>query len=245
MDKGLRCRSIFPRSCLWGSVRSIFSMNTFYTKHIKFLVDMIAFSPPTIQTMKRYLVPFLVILAKLPSTSSINTSFRPHYFPPFRYIKNNDFLHSLFFPSFHRQLFSKLNMPPKFLLLTALRSALAQSTSQFVSSPGNSLVTGDDTIAGGIFCIPLSSLPTYIAQFPPTETGTDFPKTAGSMTSRLGPYSAQMIIDSTLPSHTIYAPKTPPPGSLSLPFIAWQMEHVKQMVLSTETSSPRWRARDT
>jgi hypothetical protein len=30
-----------------------------------------------------------------------------------------------------------------------------------------------------------------------------------------------MSTDSTLPKHTIFAPKTPPAGNLSLPFIAW------------------------
>ncbi|KAE9378840.1 hypothetical protein N431DRAFT_460164 [Stipitochalara longipes BDJ] len=106
------------------------------------------------------------------------------------------------------------------LLLVALPWALAQ-TSQFVPSPGNFPATGDDTIAGGIFCIPLSQLSIYTAQYPPSATGFESPKAAGSITSGSGPYPAQMGTDASLPTHTIYAPKTPPPGNLSLPFIAW------------------------
>jgi hypothetical protein len=102
-----------------------------------------------------------------------------------------------------------------------LLSALSLTSAQFVPSPGNFPATGDDVNAGGIFCIPLSSLPTYAAQFPPTALGTESPKTAGTITSGSGPYPAQMTTDSTLTSHTIYAPKTPPAGNLSMPFIAW------------------------
>jgi hypothetical protein len=65
-------------------------------------------------------------------------------------------------------------MALKFLLLVALPYILAH-TSQFVPSPGNFPATGDDTIAGGIFCIPLSQLPIYAAQYPPTATRTESP----------------------------------------------------------------------
>jgi hypothetical protein len=102
-----------------------------------------------------------------------------------------------------------------------LLSTLSLTTAQFVPSPGTFPATGDDANAGGILCIPLSALPTFTAQFPPSNTGTESPKTAGSITSGSGPYPAQMITDSSLTSHTIYAPKTLPSGNLSMPFIAW------------------------
>lgn len=96
-----------------------------------------------------------------------------------------------------------------------------RQTSTFKPSPGNFPKTGDDTIAGGIFCISLTDLPTWLAahNLNGPGSGTDTPKTAGGVTSGTGPYPAQMTTDPSLPNHTIYAPKTPP--SVPLGFIAW------------------------
>jgi len=92
----------------------------------------------------------------------------------------------------------------------------------FKPSPGNFPKTGDDTIAGGIFCISLTDLPTWLSQhgINPAYTGAESPKTPGQVTTGSGPYPAGMTTDSSLPNHTIYAPKTPP-ANLSMPFIAW------------------------
>jgi hypothetical protein len=105
--------------------------------------------------------------------------------------------------------------------IISLLALLPVALGQFVPSPGNFPATGDDTIAGGIFCISLSGLTSVISQFPPWLTGTESPKAAGGITSGSGPYPAQMTSDPGLPNHTIYAPKTPPPGNLSMPFLSF------------------------
>ncbi|KAF2113113.1 hypothetical protein BDV96DRAFT_689284 [Lophiotrema nucula] len=85
------------------------------------------------------------------------------------------------------------------------------------------------SIASGVFfslqilcrshiLLSLSELPRYAN---PSGTGSKTPKGNGVKTSGSGPYPAQSFIDPTLPSHTIFAPKTPHAGNLSLPFIAW------------------------
>ena len=91
----------------------------------------------------------------------------------------------------------------------------------FKPSPGNFPKTGDDTIAGGIFCISLPDLATYLSKTGnnPGATGTESPRTAGTITSGSGPYPAAMVTDPSLPNHTIYAPKAPP--NITMPFIAW------------------------
>ena len=96
-----------------------------------------------------------------------------------------------------------------------------QTTTQFVPKAGYFPATGDDTIAGGIFCVALDKLNSYITATPAGATGSESPKSAGGVTAGSGPYPAGMTTDSSLPSHTIYAPKTPPPGNLSMPFISW------------------------
>ncbi|KAF1945088.1 hypothetical protein EJ02DRAFT_397213 [Clathrospora elynae] len=98
---------------------------------------------------------------------------------------------------------------------TVLSIALPQS---FTPKPGNFPAKGDGDFAGGIFSVSLSELPKYSGA---GGTGPEAPKGAGAKTSGSGPYPAQMTTDSTLPGHTIFAPKTPPAGNLSLPFIAW------------------------
>jgi hypothetical protein len=45
---------------------------------------------------------------------------------------------------------------------------------------------------------------------------TDIDNTGGS-----GPYKATIFTDPTLPRHTIYAPKTPPPADVKMPVIVW------------------------
>lgn len=88
----------------------------------------------------------------------------------------------------------------------------------FTPAPGNFPAKGDGDFAGGIFSIPLSELGKYAGS---GGTGSETPKGAGQKTSGSGPYPAQMTTDSTLSGHTIFAPKNPPAGNLSLPFIAW------------------------
>jgi hypothetical protein len=88
----------------------------------------------------------------------------------------------------------------------------------FQPKPGNFPAKADGDYAGGIFSIPLSDLPKYAGA---GGSGPESPKGSGPITSGSGPYPAIMSTDSTLPSHTIFAPKTPPIGNLSVPFIAW------------------------
>jgi hypothetical protein len=93
----------------------------------------------------------------------------------------------------------------------------------FVPRPGYFPATGDDTIAGGIFCISLSDLAAYLQRTGnnPGATGPESPQGPGSVTSGSGPYPAQMTTDPSLPNHTIYAPKQAPPSSVKLQFISW------------------------
>ena len=91
---------------------------------------------------------------------------------------------------------------------------------QFQPGPGKFPATGDDTIAGGIFCIPLQDLGKYTANTPAEATGSESPQGVGAVTSGSGPYPAVMTTDLGLAKHTIYAPKTPPAG-ISMPFISW------------------------
>jgi hypothetical protein len=98
---------------------------------------------------------------------------------------------------------------------SVLTVALAQT---FTPAPGNFPAKGDGDFAGGIFSISLSELPKYVGA---GGTGPEAPQGNGPKTSGSGPYPAHMLTDSTLPGHTIFAPKTPLTGNLSLPFIAW------------------------
>ncbi|KAK4207695.1 hypothetical protein QBC37DRAFT_405979 [Rhypophila decipiens] len=97
-----------------------------------------------------------------------------------------------------------------------------QSGGQFVPKPGYFPATGDDTIAGGIFCISLSDLGTYLARVGnnPGATGSESPR-SGQATSGSGPYPAQAFTDPKLGKHTIFAPKTPPPANVTMPILAW------------------------
>jgi hypothetical protein len=106
-------------------------------------------------------------------------------------------------------------LPLLSLAPTAFGIALPQT---FQPKPGNFPAKGDGDYAGGIFSIPLSELPKYAGA---GGIGSESPKTSGPITSGSGPYPAVMSTDSTLPGHTIFAPKTPPAGNISVPFIAW------------------------
>lgn len=88
----------------------------------------------------------------------------------------------------------------------------------FEPSPGNFPAKGDGDFAGGIFSIPLSELPKYAGA---GGTGPEAPTGSGAKTFGSGPYPAIMTTDSSLPGHTIFAPKALPAGNLGLPFIAW------------------------
>lgn len=90
-------------------------------------------------------------------------------------------------------------------------------------SPGNFPPTGDDTIAGGIFCISLADLAVYLARTGnnPGATGTESPRGSARVTGGSGPYPAAATTDPSLPHHTIYAPRVPPTDNISMPFIAW------------------------
>jgi len=105
------------------------------------------------------------------------------------------------------------------LLFTLIATALAVALPQtFTPKPGNFPAKGDGDYAGGIFSIPLSELGKYAGS---GGNGAETPKGPGTKTSGSGPYPAQMTTDSSLAGHTIFAPKTPPAGNVSLPFIAW------------------------
>jgi hypothetical protein len=104
--------------------------------------------------------------------------------------------------------------------LSAAPSVLSVALPQtFKPAPGNFPAKADGDYAGGIFSIPLSDLPKYTGGLP--AGGSEAPRGNGQKTSGSGPYPAHMLTDSSLPGHTIFAPKTPPAGNLSLPFIAW------------------------
>jgi hypothetical protein len=105
-----------------------------------------------------------------------------------------------------------------FGLLGLLSCAVVVFPQTFTPAPGNFPAKADGDYAGGIFSIPLSELPKYAGA---GGTGPEAPKGAGAKTTGSGPYPAVMLTDSTLPGHTIFAPRTPPSGNLSLPFIAW------------------------
>ncbi|KAI3336972.1 hypothetical protein HD806DRAFT_517962 [Xylariaceae sp. AK1471] len=106
---------------------------------------------------------------------------------------------------------------------SSFSSLNARQGGTFVPKPGYYPANGDDTIAGGIFCISLSDLATYLSQTGnnPGATGTESPRSPGQATSGSGPYPAAMVTDSSLPNHTVYAPKSLPAGNLSMPFIAF------------------------
>jgi len=96
----------------------------------------------------------------------------------------------------------------------------ALALSQFVPAPGNFPAKGDGDFAGGIFCISLPDLGKWIGENGGTGSGPEAPPT-GRPNEGTGPYKAQRVVDSSLPGHTIYAPKVAPPGAVKLPFLTW------------------------
>lgn len=62
---------------------------------------------------------------------------------------------------------------------------VARQTGTFVPKPGNLPENGDDTIAGGIFCISLTDLAKYIQQTGnnPAATGAESPSVTGAVTT--------------------------------------------------------------
>jgi dienelactone hydrolase len=86
---------------------------------------------------------------------------------------------------------------------------------------------GDSDIAGGIFSISLTELAVEIAKDSGKffGTGPESPKGAkqGAITTTggTGPYPAHFITDPSLPKHTIYVPKIPPPANVKMPVVAW------------------------
>lgn len=111
--------------------------------------------------------------------------------------------------------FSVFNMSRNALF--SLLSATIVLGQTFKPAPGNFPAKGDGDFAGGIFSVSLQDLPKYAGA---GGTGSEAPS-GGQKTSGSGPYPAQMLTDSTLPGHTIFAPKTVPANNYSLPFIAW------------------------
>jgi hypothetical protein len=105
----------------------------------------------------------------------------------------------------------------KILLLSWVQVVLSQK--KFVPKPGYFPETGDDTIAGGIFCISLSDLSTYLARNGGMTPGPEAAKGTAAPTAGTGPYAAHMFTDPSLPKHTMFAPKTAP--NVTMPFIAW------------------------
>jgi len=101
--------------------------------------------------------------------------------------------------------------------LLGLLPGVAFGQQAFSPKPGNFPANGDDPVAGGIFSISLTDLNKYLSGG--FGTGAESPKGTGQVTTGTGPYPAQMLTDASLPSHTVYAPKTAP--NISMPFIAW------------------------
>jgi hypothetical protein len=103
------------------------------------------------------------------------------------------------------------------IILSVFAPSIATAQT-FKPAPGNFPAKGDGDFAGGIFSVSLTDLPKYSGA---GGTGSETPKSPGARTLGSGPYPVIMTTDSTLPGHTIFAPKTPLSGNLSLLFIAW------------------------
>lgn len=101
-------------------------------------------------------------------------------------------------------------------LVIAFVGAVAAQT--FIPRPGNFPAKGDGDFAGGIFSVSLQDLPRYTDGG--NGGGPESPPN-GQVTSGTGPYPAQRFNDPSLPGHVIYAPRTPPPSNVALPFLTW------------------------
>jgi hypothetical protein len=106
-----------------------------------------------------------------------------------------------------------------FKLLLVAWAQVVLSQKQFVPKPGYFPENGDDTIAGGIFCISLTDLAVYLARNGGLQSGSEAVNGLSPPTEGTGPYPAYMFTDPSLPKHTIYAPKVAP--NISMPFITW------------------------
>jgi hypothetical protein len=88
---------------------------------------------------------------------------------------------------------------------------------------------GDNGDMGGIFGIGKSIVSAGIAGTAPAiiqglfTPGRETPKgsAVGATTVGSGPYPAHYVADPTLPNHTVYAPKSPPPANVKMPVIVF------------------------
>jgi hypothetical protein len=86
--------------------------------------------------------------------------------------------------------------------------------------------TGDCSISGGIFSIGFpGELMSYLSSHG-LGVGSGSGGLSASGTAKVGkggsgPYPATSKIDPKLPGHTIFAPATPPPTDVSMPFLTW------------------------
>jgi hypothetical protein len=86
---------------------------------------------------------------------------------------------------------------------------------------------GDNGDMGGIFGIGKSIVSAGVSDMPPGlmnglfTPGLETPKgtAVGATTVGSGPYPARYVADPTLPNHTVYAPKSPPPANIKMPVI--------------------------
>jgi dienelactone hydrolase len=105
------------------------------------------------------------------------------------------------------------------LLIIGLLQVVTCQKSSFQPRPGVFPLTGDDTIAGGIFSISLPDLAGYLARNGGLAAGSEAVSSTASSDPGSGPYPAHMFTDSSLPKHTLYAPEKPPKEKM--PFIAF------------------------
>jgi hypothetical protein len=109
------------------------------------------------------------------------------------------------------------------LLLSLLPLVLARP--QTASNPPLP-AKGDGEYAGGIYSISLPDLVTFIAKYGGMGGGKESPSFMSMFGQKgtpigSGPYPAQILEDASIPNHTVYAPKVPPPAGVKMPFIAW------------------------
>jgi hypothetical protein len=86
--------------------------------------------------------------------------------------------------------------------------------------------TGDCSISGGIFSIGfpgelMSYLSSHGLGMGSGSGGLSVTGTAKAGKGGSGPYPAISKVDPKLPGHTIFAPATPPPADVSMPFLTW------------------------
>ncbi|KAF2666245.1 hypothetical protein BT63DRAFT_447997 [Microthyrium microscopicum] len=104
-----------------------------------------------------------------------------------------------------------------------MRSALLLPLAQLAAAQ-TFPAKADGDVAGGIFSISLPDLGARIAKDGAAMFGSGHGKESPAAkttvkTGGTGPYIAQYQTDPTIPSHVVYAPKTPPP--IPMPVIVW------------------------